>query len=83
MCWINASSFRYLVPAACGYPTGAQIWDTAGQERFRTITVSYFRGANGIVLVYDVNNRSSFDSVSSWAQNVVDVRIPTTTHTDR
>jgi hypothetical protein len=38
-------------------------WDTAGQERFRTITTSYFRGAQGILLVYDVTDRNSFNSI--------------------
>ncbi len=40
-----------------------QIWDTAGQERFRAITSSYYRGAHGIILVHDVNDRTSFRSV--------------------
>ncbi|GBG25154.1 Ras-related protein Rab-8A [Hondaea fermentalgiana] len=43
-----------------------QIWDTAGQERFRTITTSYFRGAQGILLVYDVTDRGSFDNIANW-----------------
>jgi hypothetical protein len=47
-----------------------QIWDTAGQERFRTITTSYFRGAQGIMLVYDVTDRSSFAAVRSWMKQI-------------
>ena len=43
-----------------------QIWDTAGQERFRNVISSYFRGANGIMLIYDVNNRDSFKSLENW-----------------
>lgn len=39
------------------------IWDTAGQERFRTLTSSYYRGAHGVILVYDVCSRSSFDNL--------------------
>mmetsp|Transcript_43982 Transcript_43982/g.121706 ORF Transcript_43982/g.121706 Transcript_43982/m.121706 type:complete len:207 (-) Transcript_43982:196-816(-) len=47
-----------------------QIWDTAGQERFRTITTSYFRGAQGILLVYDVTDRNSFISIRNWVAQI-------------
>ena len=42
------------------------MWDTAGQERFRTITNSYYRGAHAIIVVYDVNEKESLDSVERW-----------------
>jgi len=47
-----------------------QLWDTAGQERFRTITHSYYRGAHGIVLVFDVTNMESFEDVQAWMSDV-------------
>jgi len=47
-----------------------QIWDTAGQERFRTITTAYYRGAMGIMLVYDVTNEKSFDNIKNWIRNI-------------
>ncbi len=43
-----------------------QIWDTAGQERFRTVIATYFRGANGILLLFDVTNKDSFKNLESW-----------------
>ena len=42
------------------------IWDTAGQERFRTLTPSYYRGAQGAILVYDISSRESFQKVEDW-----------------
>ncbi|NXM60240.1 RB18B protein, partial [Illadopsis cleaveri] len=42
------------------------IWDTAGQERFRTLTPSYYRGAQGVVLVYDVTGKDTFTGLGKW-----------------
>ena len=47
-----------------------QIWDTAGQERFKTITTAYYRGAMGILLVYDVTNEASFKSIANWMRAI-------------
>ncbi|XBW38243.1 hypothetical protein QEN19_003832 [Hanseniaspora menglaensis] len=47
-----------------------QIWDTAGQERFRTITSSYYRGAQGIIIVYDVTDLESFNNLNNWLQEI-------------
>jgi len=47
-----------------------QIWDTAGQERFRTITTAYYRGAMGILLVYDVTDEKSFNNIRNWIRNI-------------
>uniref|UniRef100_UPI00398F3BBA ras-related protein ORAB-1-like n=1 Tax=Pristiophorus japonicus TaxID=55135 RepID=UPI00398F3BBA len=47
-----------------------QIWDTAGQERFRTITSSYYRGAHGIIIVYDVTDQDSFSNVKQWLEEI-------------
>jgi Ras-related protein Rab-1A len=43
-----------------------QIWDTAGQERFRNIVSSYYRGAHGIMMVYDITDLESFQNLNSW-----------------
>eukprot|EP01120_Amphizonella_sp_Union-15-10_P013511 TRINITY_DN6267_c0_g1_i1.p1 TRINITY_DN6267_c0_g1~~TRINITY_DN6267_c0_g1_i1.p1 ORF type:complete len:200 (+),score=24.36 TRINITY_DN6267_c0_g1_i1:47-646(+) len=47
-----------------------QIWDTAGQERFRTITSSYYRGAHGIIIVYDITDQVSFTNIKLWLQEI-------------
>lgn len=49
-----------------------QIWDTAGQERFRAITKSYIRGAQGIFVVYDVSQLSSFDNIPQWISSITE-----------
>lgn len=43
-----------------------QIWDTAGQERFKNITASYYRGAHGILVVYDITDMESFKNINNW-----------------
>ncbi|XP_042500678.1 ras-related protein RABA6b-like [Macadamia integrifolia] len=48
----------------------AQIWDTAGQERFRAITSSYYRGARGALLVYDITRRQTFNSLAKWLKEI-------------
>lgn len=47
-----------------------QIWDTAGQERFRTITSSYYRGAHGIIVVYDCTDQETFNNVKQWLEEI-------------
>ncbi|XP_065065445.1 ras-related protein Rab-13-like [Rhopilema esculentum] len=47
-----------------------QIWDTAGQERYETITTQYYRRAHGVILVYDISSRHSFDNMRKWLKYV-------------
>ena len=47
-----------------------QIWDTAGEDRFRAITRNYYRGANGILLIYDVTDQQSFEHVRDWVEKI-------------
>jgi len=47
-----------------------QIWDTAGQDRFRAITKNYYKGANGIILIYDVTNMQSYENVKNWITQI-------------
>ncbi|PIM98529.1 GTPase Rab11/YPT3, small G protein superfamily [Handroanthus impetiginosus] len=54
----------------------AQIWDTAGQERFRAITSSYYRGALGALLVYDITRKSTFESVRKWLRELREYASP-------
>ncbi|XP_020822620.1 ras and EF-hand domain-containing protein [Phascolarctos cinereus] len=55
-----------------GEPTVLQLWDTAGQERFRSIAKSYFRKADGVLLLYDVTCEKSFLNVREWVDTIQD-----------
>ena len=52
-----------------GADINLQIWDTAGQERFRSITKNFMKGADGIMYVYDITQKSSFDNLKSWIRS--------------
>ena len=47
-----------------------QIWDTAGKDRFRTITKNYYKGANGIILIYEVTNKQTFEKMKNWLKQI-------------
>ena len=55
-----------IIPVSDGKKIKLQVWDTAGQESFRAITRSYFRGATGALLVYDITRRETFEHVQEW-----------------
>ena len=48
------------------------IWDTAGQDRFRSITRNYYKGADGIILIYDITKKDTFENVRNWINNIKD-----------
>jgi len=48
------------------YDIKAQIWDTAGQERYRAITSAYYKGAKGVLIVYDITKKNTFENVDKW-----------------
>jgi len=62
--------FRFKTISTDKKTVKLQIWDTAGQERFRTITSAYYRGADAIVLVYDVGDRESFNHIDEWLTDI-------------
>jgi Ras-related protein Rab-1A len=47
-----------------------QIWDTAGQDRFRAITKNYYKGAHGIILMYDITNVGTFNNIKNWVMQI-------------
>ena len=65
--------FKYkLVTLEDGKIVKVQLWDTAGEERFRTIAKSYYKGAHGIVLIYDVTNRKTYENIRKWMNQIKD-----------
>lgn len=65
-----AVDFRHRTVTVNGESCKLQIWDTAGQERYRTITSAYYRGADAIVMVYDVTNQDSIRHINDWMLEV-------------
>lgn len=65
--------FKQKIINLDGVPVKLQIWDTAGQERFRTLTTAYYRGAMGILLMYDVTNLESYNHITYWLKNIEEV----------
>ncbi|CCX07195.1 P-loop containing nucleoside triphosphate hydrolase protein [Pyronema domesticum] len=55
-----------IIPLSSGKAIKLQIWDTAGQECYRSVTKSYFRGATGALLVYDITRRETFEHAKDW-----------------
>lgn len=62
--------FRFRSLRHNGKKIKLQIWDTAGQERYRTITNAYYKGADGIVLVFDLFDKQSFLNIDNWLKEV-------------
>ena len=58
--------FKIRTIQAGGSTVKLQMWDTAGQQKFKTITSAYYKGANGIILVFDITDRKSFMDVQNW-----------------
>ena len=61
-----------VLKSKSGLTVRLQVWDTAGQESFRSITRSYYRGAIGALLVYDITNVSTFESLPTWLKESLD-----------
>ncbi|XP_060140003.1 ras-related protein Rab-26 isoform X9 [Globicephala melas] len=62
--------FRNKVLDVDGMKVKLQIWDTAGQERFRSVTHAYYRDAHALLLLYDVTNKASFNSIQAWLTEI-------------
>lgn len=71
----SAAAYKITTILLDGKRVRLQLWDTSGQGRFCTIIRSYSRGAQGVILVYDITNKWSFDGIDRWLKEVEEVRI--------
>jgi Ras-related protein Rab-1A len=71
--------FKVKTLTVDGVTCKLQIWDTAGQERFRTITSSFYRGAHGLLLIYDINDAKSFGNLVRWNTEADRYSLPSVT----
>ncbi len=62
------SDFLTLDTEVAGHKVRLQLWDTAGQEKYRSLSVSYYRGSDACVFVFDVTDKDSFEDLDSWVQ---------------
>ena len=67
--------FKTTIILIDGKRVKLQLWDTSGQGRFCTIIRSYSRGAQGILLVYDITNKWSFEGINRWLKEVDQVKM--------
>ncbi|KAI1699651.1 ras family domain-containing protein [Ditylenchus destructor] len=63
---VGVDFYARMVEIKPNYRIKLQLWDTAGQEKFKSITRSYYRNSVGVIVVYDITNRRSFDHVQDW-----------------
>ena len=68
MIGLDYISTKYETPE--GKSIDVKIWDTAGQERFKTITYSFYKRAQGVLIAFDVTNRESFENVKNWVDSI-------------
>jgi Ras-related protein Rab-1A len=68
--------FKKIIITSEGKTVTLRIWDTAGQERFHAITSSYYRGKDGIILVYDITDSDSFEHIDRWMGKVDQLASP-------
>ncbi|KAI2664171.1 Ras-related protein Rab-14 [Labeo rohita] len=78
LCYKQTASFGTRIIEVSGQKIKLQIWDTAGQERFRAVTRSYYRGAAGALMVYDITRRSTYNHLSSWLTDARNLTNPNT-----
>jgi len=69
------ADFKMRTLLVKGKKVRLQIWDTAGQNRFKLITSAYYRGADGILVVYDITNTSSFEAVEDWIKEIEKMKL--------
>jgi Ras-related protein Rab-1A len=62
--------FRFKCLTYKGKNIKLQIWDTPGQERFKTVTSAYYRGADGIIIVYDQSEKTTFEHINNWIEDI-------------
>ncbi|XP_041962718.1 ras-related protein Rab-13 isoform X2 [Alosa sapidissima] len=69
-CTHSGIDFKVKTIDVDGKKVKLQVWDTAGQERFKTITTAYYRGAMGIILVYDITDEKSYENIQNWMKSI-------------